>query len=230
MTGSNCRFFQASSAEMFGGSQSGKQSEATPFAPKSPYAAAKVFAHHMTMNYREAYGIYASTGILFNHESPLRGLNFVTRKITDAAARIKVGLASVLELGNLNPHRDWGYAKEYVDGFWRALQADIPDDYVLASGQSMSVRDFASIAFRAVGINLEWRGHGDQEIGYSDSDGRTVVRVNRALLRPVEVDSLCGDSGKAYSVLGWRPQTTVGEICEMMVARDLERISKGEWT
>ncbi|MGA8615443.1 MAG: GDP-mannose 4,6-dehydratase [Xanthobacteraceae bacterium] len=227
-TGAKSRLFQASSAEMFGGSQSDKQSEMTPFAPKSPYGAAKAFAHYVTLNYREAYGIYASTGILFNHESPLRGLSFVTRKITDAVARIELGLISTLELGNLDPRRDWGYAKEYVDGFWRALQADAPDDYVFASGRSTTVRDFASMAFKAVGIELEWRGTGEEEVASCKRSGRAFVRVRPALRRPAEVNFLCGDAGKASSRLGWRPSTTLEQICDMMISRDRQRISNGE--
>jgi GDPmannose 4,6-dehydratase len=229
-TGAKSRFFQASSAEMFGGSQSEKQSEMTPFAPKSPYGAAKAFAHYMTVNYREAYGIYASTGILFNHESPLRGLSFVTRKITDAVARIELGLISTLELGNLDPHRDWGYAKEYVEGFWRVLQADAPDDYVFASGRSTTVRDFASMVFKAVGIELEWRGAGEGEVGSCKRSGRVFVRIRRALRRPAEVNFLCGDAGKASSRLGWRPCTTLEQICDMMISRDRQRVSNGERT
>jgi GDPmannose 4,6-dehydratase len=229
-TGAKYRFFQASSAEMFGGSQSEKQSEMTPFAPKSPYGAAKAFAHYMTVNYREAYGIYASTGILFNHESPLRGLSFVTRKITDAVARIELGLISTLELGNLDPHRDWGYAKEYVEGFWRVLQADAPDDYVFASGRSTTVRDFASMVFKAVGIELEWRGAGEGEVGSCKRSGRVFVRIRRALRRPAEVNFLCGDAGKASSRLGWRPCTTLEQICDMMISRDRQRVSNGERT
>ena len=227
-TRSKSRFFQASSAEMFGGSQSDRQSEATPFAPKSPYGAAKAFAHYMTLNYREAYGLYASTGILFNHESPLRGLSFVTRKITDAVARIEVGLASTLELGNLDPRRDWGYAREYVEGFWLSLQADAPDDYVFASGRSTPVRDFASMAFRAAGIDLKWQGAGEGEVGYCQRRGHVFVRVKSALRRPAEVNFLCGDAGKASSLLGWRSVTPLEQICDIMIARDRQRLSNGE--
>jgi GDPmannose 4,6-dehydratase len=230
LTGARIRFFQASSAEMFGGSQSTKQCETTPFAPRSPYAAAKVFAHYLTINYREAYGIFASTGIVFNHESPLRGLSFVTRKITDAVARIERGLESMLELGNLDARRDWGYAKEYVDGFWRTLQADAPSDFVFASGRSTTVRDFASMSFKAAGIDLEWRGRGEEEVGYCDRVGRAMIRINRAFFRPTEVDFLCGDYSKASSVLGWRPEATLEAICEMMLERDRQRVSNGERT
>jgi GDPmannose 4,6-dehydratase len=229
-TGVKARFFQASSAEMFGGSQSTKQSETTPFAPRSPYAAAKVFAHYLTINYREAYGIFASTGIVFNHESPLRGLSFVTRKITDAVARIEVGLASTLELGNLAARRDWGYAKEYVEGFWRTLQADAPGDFIFASGRSTTVRDFASMTFRAAGTDLEWRGHGEDEAGYCGRTGRAMVRVNPAFFRPTEVDFLCGDFSKASMILDWRPETALEAICAMMLERDRRRVSKGDRT
>lgn len=229
-TSAKVRFFQASSAEMFGGSQTSKQSETTPFAPKSPYGAAKAFAHYATINYREAHGIFASCGILFNHESPLRGLSFVTRKITDAIARIELGLVPVLELGNLEARRDWGYAKEYVEGFWRTLQADAPGDFVFASGRSMTVREFASIGFKAAGIDLEWQGRGVDEVGYSARVGRALVRINPAHLRPTEVDFLCGDFSHAASALGWKPQTTVDAICTMMLESDRQRVAKGQRT
>jgi GDPmannose 4,6-dehydratase len=229
-TGSKARFFQASSAEMFGGSQSTNQTETTPFDPKSPYGAAKIFAHYLTVNYREAYGIFASTGMLFNHESPLRGLSFVTRKITDGVARIECGQSSVIELGNLDPRRDWGYAEEYVEGFWRTLQADSPSDYIFASGRSTTVRDFASMAFKAVGTELDWRGRGEDEIGFCSQKGTALVRVNREFIRPAEVNFLCGDFGKAHSVLGWQPQTTVEQICSIMVTKDRERVARRERT
>jgi GDPmannose 4,6-dehydratase len=229
-TGAKARFFQASSAEMFGGSQSTKQSETTPFAPRSPYGAAKVFAHHITVNYREAYGLFASTGILFNHESPLRGLTFVTRKITDAVARIERGLASTLELGNLGARRDWGYAKEYVDGFWLTLQADAPGDFVFATGQSWFVRDFASVAFKAAGIDIEWRGQGKDEVGYCGRTGRAFVRIDPAFFRPTEVNFLCGDFSKASATLGWSPKTPLDAICKMMLERDRLRVANGEST
>ncbi len=166
LTGADTKLFQASSAEMYGGSQTTRQSETTPFNPRSPYAAAKVFAHHMVINYREAYGIFASAGILFNHESPLRGLTFVTRKITDAVARIERGLLPAVELGNLEAQRDWGYAREYTEGFWRTLQADKPGDYVFASGRTTKVRDFATMVFAAADMDLEWQGKGENEVGY----------------------------------------------------------------
>jgi GDPmannose 4,6-dehydratase len=229
-TGLKVRFFQASSAEMFGGSQSSNQTETTSFDPKSPYGAAKVFAHYVTVNYREAYGIFASTGMLFNHESPLRGLSFVTRKITDAVARIESGLASDLELGNLDPRRDWGYAEEYVEGFWRTLQTDSPGDYIFASGRSTTVRDFASMAFKVIGTDIEWRGKGEDEIGFCVRKGIPLVRVNREFIRPAEVKFLCGDFSKAHSVLGWQPKTTVEQICAIMVTKDRERVLKRERT
>jgi GDPmannose 4,6-dehydratase len=231
LTGIKTRFFQASSAEMFGGSQKSKQSESTPFDPKSPYGAAKAFAHHMTINYRESYGLYASTGILFNHESPLRGLTFVTRKITDALARIEAGEIACFELGNLESRRDWGYAKEYVEGFWRTLQADWPGDYVFASGSTTTVRDFATLAFQSAGIDLEWRGTGEQEGGYRRGQGgEPVIRINPDLFRPAEVNFLCGDSSRAFSVLGWQAKATLQFICENMLARDRERVARGERT
>lgn len=229
-TGINARLFQASSAEMFGGSQSTKQSETTQFNPRSPYGAAKVFAHYMTRNYREAYGIFASTGIVFNHESPLRGLSFVTRKITDAVARIELGLLSTLEPGNLDARRDWGFAKEYVEGYWRTLQAEAPDDFIFATGQSGTVREFASMVFKAAGFDLEWRGRGEDEVGYCHHASRVLVRINRAFFRPTEVDFLCGDFSKASSLLGWRPRTTLEEIAAMMLARDRLRVAHKEST
>jgi GDPmannose 4,6-dehydratase len=230
-TTSKARFFQASSAEMFGGSQKSQQSETTPFDPKSPYGAAKAFAHHLTVNYREAYGLYASTGILFNHESPLRGLTFVTRKTTDALARIEAGKIPTLELGNLESRRDWGYAKEYVEGFWRTLQADAPGDYVFASGSTTSVRDFATLAFKCAGIDIEWRGKGESEQGYRrGSTGGPLIRINPEFIRPAEVNFLCGDASRARSVLGWEPKATLQFICDIMLARDRERVAKGERT
>ena len=230
LTGAQVKLFQASSAEMFGGSQSTQQSETTPFNPRSPYAAAKVFAHHIAKNYREAYGIFVSTGILFNHESPLRGLTFVTRKITDAVARIERGILPELELGNLDALRDWGYAPEYTRGFCKTLQADAPDDFIFASGHSTTVRDFASITFRAAGLDLEWQGHGDGEVAYCSELGRVVVRVNPAYRRPTEVDFLCGDYRKAEAKLNWRPETPLETICEIMLERDRIRVERGEYT
>jgi GDPmannose 4,6-dehydratase len=221
------RFYQASTSEMFGHVQAIPQNEATPFYPRSPYGVAKLFAHWMTVNYRESYGIFGASGILFNHESPLRGLEFVTRKITDGAARIKLGKLDCLELGNLDARRDWGYAEEYVEGMWRMLQASEPDTFVLATGRTETVRDFASMAFRGAGIELEWRGQGVDETAVDTASGRTVVRINPKFYRPAEVDLLIGDAAKAQDKLGWRAATTLEELCRMMVEADLRRHASG---
>jgi GDPmannose 4,6-dehydratase len=217
------RFYQASTAEMFGLVQTVPQSEDTPFYPRSPYAVAKLYAHWMTINYREAYGIFSACGILFNHESPVRGLEFVTRKITDSVARIALGDDVVLELGNLDALRDWGYADDYVDGMWRLLQSDAPDTCVFATGQARSVRDFATMAFQAADIGITWRGSGDHEHAICDSTKRVVVRVTPHLRRPAEVETLIGDFSKAERVLGWRPRTSLSELCTMMVDADMAR-------
>ncbi|CAM2141574.1 GDP-mannose 4,6-dehydratase [Pararobbsia alpina] len=217
------RFYQASTSEMFGKVQAVPQTETTNFYPRSPYGVAKLFAHWTTINYRESYGIFASSGILFNHESPLRGLEFVTRKITDAVARIRSGSLDTLELGNLDASRDWGYAREYVEGMWRMLQADEPDTFVLATNQTRSVRDFVTLAFRAVDVEVEWKGSAENEIGLDAATGNTIVRVNPKFYRPAEVDLLIGDYDKARRVLGWEPKTTLDELCRMMVEADLKR-------
>jgi GDPmannose 4,6-dehydratase len=217
------RFYQASTSEMFGKVRAVPQCEDTPFYPRSPYGIAKLFAHWSTINYRESYGIFATSGILFNHESPLRGREFVTRKITDSVAKIKLGKLATLELGNLDAKRDWGFALEYVDGMWRMLQADQPDTYVLATGRTETVRDFVTMAFAAAGFQLEWSGHGEREIGVDMSNGRTLVRVNPRFYRPAEVDLLIGDAAKARAALGWQPQTTLEQLCQMMVNADLLR-------
>jgi GDPmannose 4,6-dehydratase len=221
------RFYQASTSEMFGKVQAVPQDESTPFYPRSPYGVAKLFAHWMTVNYRESYGIFGSSGILFNHESPLRGREFVTRKITHGVARIKLGLANVLELGNLDSKRDWGYAKEYVEGMYRMLQADEPDTYVLATQRTESVRDFVRMAFRAVGINVEFRGEGIDEVGIDSATGRTLIRVNPRFYRPAEVDLLIGNASKAKARLGWEPKSSLEELCRMMVEADLRRSANG---
>ncbi len=217
------RFYQASTSEMFGKVQELPQSESTPFYPRSPYGVAKLYAHWMTVNYRESYGIFGASGILFNHESPLRGLEFVTRKITDGVAKIKNGLLDVLELGNLDAKRDWGYAKDYVEGMWRMLQADEPDTYVLATGRTETVRDFVRLAFKAADIDVEFSGSGEDETAFNSETGQTVVRVNPQFYRPAEVDLLIGDPSKAERKLGWKATTTLEELCQMMVEADLKR-------
>jgi len=221
------RFYQASTSEMFGKVQQVPQSENTPFYPRSPYGVAKLYAHWMTINYRESYGIFGASGILFNHESPLRGLEFVTRKITDAAAKIKLGKLECLELGNLDAKRDWGFAKEYVDGMYRMLQAKEPDTFVLATNRTETVRSFVEQAFRAVGIELDWRGKADKEEGVERGSGKVRVRVNPRFYRPAEVELLIGDPGKAKRVLGWEPKTTLEQLCAMMVEADLARNEHG---
>ncbi|MGH8148055.1 MAG: GDP-mannose 4,6-dehydratase [Rhodanobacteraceae bacterium] len=221
------RFYQASTSEMFGKVQAVPQNEQTMFWPRSPYGVAKLFAHWTTVNYRESFGIFGASGILFNHESPLRGREFVTRKITDAAARIKLGQQEVLELGNLDAKRDWGFAAEYVEGMWRMLQADQPDTYVLATGRTETVRDFAALAFKAVGIELEWRGNAQQEIGIDSATGKTRVTVNPKFYRPAEVHALIGDAAHARERLGWQAQTTLEQLCRMMVEADLKRVERG---
>ncbi len=221
------RFYQASTSEMFGHVQAIPQNEKTPFYPRSPYGVAKLFAHWMTVNYRESYGIYGASGILFNHESPLRGLEFVTRKITDGAAKIRLGKLDCIELGNLDARRDWGYAEEYVEGMYRMLQAPEPETYVLATGRTETVRDFATMAFRAAGIDIEWRGEGLNETAVNAATGKTVVRINRKFYRPAEVDLLIGDPAKAREKLGWAAKTTLEELCRMMVEADLRRNERG---
>ncbi|WP_020682488.1 GDP-mannose 4,6-dehydratase [Marinobacterium rhizophilum] len=221
------RFYQASTSEMFGKVQAIPQIESTPFYPRSPYGVAKLYAHWMTINYRESYGIFGCSGILFNHESPLRGREFVTRKITDSVAKIKLGKLDVLELGNMDAKRDWGYAKEYVEGMWRMLQADKPNTYVLATNRTETVRDFVSLAFKAVEIELRWEGEGENEQGIDVSTGKVLVRVNPKFYRPAEVELLIGNPQKAKDELGWEPKTSLEELCRMMVESDLRRNDKG---
>jgi GDPmannose 4,6-dehydratase len=221
------RFYQASTSEMFGKVQAVPQKEDTPFYPRSPYGVAKLYAHWMTVNYRESYGIFGSSGILFNHESPLRGREFVTRKITDSVAKIHLGLLDVLELGNMDAKRDWGYAKEYVEGMWRILQADEPDTYVLATNRTETVRDFVSMAFKAIDVAIVWSGAADNEIGTCKKTGKVLVRVNPKFYRPAEVELLIGDPAKATEKLGWTPKTTLEELCQMMVDADLRRNKAG---
>jgi len=221
------RFYQASTSEMFGLVQEDIQSETTDFYPRSPYGVAKLFAHWMTINYRESYGIFGASGILFNHESPLRGKEFVTRKITDSVARISLGSDEVLNLGNLNALRDWGYGDEYVEGMWRMLQADTPDTFVLATGKTTSVRDFVKLSFEAAGIELEFEGADDSELARDKSSGRVVVQVDQKFYRPAEVHLLLGDATKAKSVLGWEAKVSVGELAKMMVQADIDRHQRG---
>lgn len=221
------RFYQASTSEMFGKVQRIPQTEDTPFYPRSPYGVAKLYAHWMAINYRESYGIFATSGILFNHESPLRGREFLTRKVTDSMAKIKLGKLDVLELGNLDAKRDWGYAKEYVEGMWRMLQADQPDTYVLATNRTETVRDFVTLAGRAVGFDLRWEGAEAGEVGIDRRSGRTLVRVNPKYYRPAEVDLLIGDAAKARRELGWAPATTLEQLCQMMVEADIRRNERG---
>ena len=219
------RFYQASTSEMFGQVQEIPQTEATPFYPRSPYGAAKLYAHWMTVNYRESYNLFAVSGILFNHESPLRGLEFVTRKITDAVARLKLGREACLELGNLSAKRDWGYAKEYVDGMWRMLQAPEPETYLLATGRTETVRDFATLAFKDAEMEIAWRGEGPAEEGFCPRTGRILVKVNPKFYRPAEVDSLIGDPAKAKAKLGWEARTSLEELSRLMAAADLKRVA-----
>ncbi len=221
------RFYQASTSEMFGKVQAIPQVESTPFYPRSPYGVAKLYAHWMTINYRESYDIFGTSGILFNHESPLRGREFVTRKITDTVAKIRLGKQDVLELGNMDAKRDWGFAKEYVEGMWRMLQADEPDTFVLATNRTETVRDFVSMAFKAIDVNLEWKGQGDQEQGFDASTGKLLVKVNPKFYRPAEVELLIGNPAKAKEKLGWEPKTSLEELCRMMVEADLRRNETG---
>ncbi|MBU9364706.1 GDP-mannose 4,6-dehydratase [Burkholderia multivorans] len=221
------RFYQASTSEMFGKVQAVPQVESTPFYPRSPYGVAKLYAHWITVNYRESYGLFGCSGILFNHESPLRGREFVTRKITDSVAKIKLGQLDVLELGNMDAKRDWGFAKEYVEGMWRMLQADEPDTYVLATNRTETVRDFVRMAFKAAGIELEFKGSDVNETAVDVATGKTVVRVNPKFHRPAEVDLLIGNPEKAKQKLGWEPKTTLEELCTMMVEADLRRNERG---
>jgi GDPmannose 4,6-dehydratase len=230
------KFYQASTSEMFGKVQAIPQVEETPFYPRSPYGVAKLYAHWMTVNYRESYGIFGASGILFNHESPLRGREFVTRKITDSVAKIKLGQLSVLELGNMDAKRDWGFAKEYVEGMWRMLQIEVADTFVLATNRTETVRDFVQMAFKAIGVTLEFKGQGDGEYAVVSTlaqeenfltVGQTVLRVNPKFYRPAEVELLIGNPAKAKAKLGWEPHTTLEQLCLMMVEADLQRNLKG---
>jgi GDPmannose 4,6-dehydratase len=221
------RFYQASTSEMFGKVQAIPQIESTPFYPRSPYGVAKLYAHWMTINYRESYNIFGCSGILFNHESPLRGREFVTRKITDSMAKIKLGKLDVLELGNLDAKRDWGYARDYVEGMWRMLQADKPDTYVLATNRTETVRDFVSMAAKAAGFTVEWQGENEHEIGIDSATGKKLVMINPKFYRPAEVELLIGNPEKAKKELGWEPKTTLEDLCKMMVDADIRRNEAG---
>jgi GDPmannose 4,6-dehydratase len=221
------RFYQASTSEMFGEVQEIPQKESTPFYPRSPYGVAKLYAHWMTINYRESYGIFGCSGILFNHESPLRGQEFVTRKITNSVARISLGMQDVLELGNMDAKRDWGFAKDYVVGMYLMLQADKPDTFVLATNRTETVRDFVTMSFKAVNVDLEWSGEAENEVAIDKATGKVVVKVNPKFYRPAEVDLLIGNPKKAKEELGWEPTTTLEELCDMMVKADLRRNSEG---
>ncbi|QIA52008.1 GDP-mannose 4,6-dehydratase [Pantoea agglomerans] len=221
------RFYQASTSEMFGKVQAIPQKEDTPFYPRSPYGVAKLYAHWMTINYRESYNIFASSGILFNHESPLRGQEFVTRKITDSVAKIKLGKLDVLELGNMDAKRDWGFAKEYVEGMWLMLQADEPDTFVLATNRTETVRDFVTMAFKAAGIEVRFEGENEQEFAIDVATDKVVVKVNPKFYRPAEVELLIGNPERAKNILGWEPKTTLEALCKMMVEEDLRRNKQG---
>lgn len=220
-TGLNTRFYQASSSELYGKVVETPQRETTPFYPRSPYACAKAYAFYITLNYRESYDMFACNGILFNHESPRRGETFVTRKITRAAARIKLGMQDCLYLGNIEAKRDWGFAGDYVEGMWRMLQADHPDDYVIATGETHSVRKFAELVFGRLGMPLEWQGEGVHEKGINRASGKVVIEIDPRYFRPAEVDLLLGDAAKAKRELGWEPATSFAALVEMMTDSDL---------
>ena len=223
-TGVAARFYQASTSELFGKVQAVPQNETTPFYPRSPYGVAKLYSYWLAVNYREAYGLYAVNGILFNHESPRRGESFVTRKITLGAAKVKLGVIDTLYLGNLDAQRDWGYAPEFVEGMWLALQQPEPDDYVLATGECHTVREFVELAFRELDIELRWEGKAEQERGIDVRTGAVRVAVDPAYYRPTEVDLLLGDASKARSKLGWAPRTTFSELVSMMARSDFEAL------
>lgn len=222
----NARFYQASTSEMFGLVQEMPQSETTPFYPRSPYGVAKLYGHWITKNYRESYNMFACSGILFNHESERRGKEFVTRKITDAVARIKLGVLDRLELGNMDSKRDWGHSKDYVKAMWLMLQQDTPDDYVVATNETRTVREFVETAFSHVGITIEWQGTGVDEIGIDKETGKTLVSVNKAFFRPAEVDILLGDPSKAERNLGWKREIPFSELVKRMVENDLVLVEK----
>jgi GDPmannose 4,6-dehydratase len=221
------RFYQASTSELYGKTAEVPQRETTPFYPRSPYGVAKLYGYWIAVNYREAYGIYACNGILFNHESERRGETFVSRKVTRVVARVAHGLENTLYLGNLDAKRDWGHAEEYVEGMWRMLQQPTPDDYVLATGESHTVREFAERAFRYIGVELGWRGEGVDEEGFDTKSGQTRVRIDSRLYRPTEVDHLVGDATKARTALGWEPKVTFDELVARMMKNDLSLVEAG---
>jgi len=223
-TGLNTRFYQASSSELYGKVVETPQKETTPFYPRSPYACAKAYAFYITQNYRESYNMYACNGILFNHESPRRGETFVTRKITRAAARIKVGLLDCLYLGNLDAKRDWGFAGDYVEAMWLMLQQEKADDYVIATGETYMVRTFAELVFARLGMPIEWRGHGEEEVGIDTASGKTIIRIDPKYFRPAEVDLLLGDPSKAKRELGWELKTSFQQLVNMMTDADLAAV------
>ncbi len=223
------RFYQASTSELYGLVQEVPQSETTPFYPRSPYGVAKLYSFWIVKNYREAYGIHASNGILFNHESPLRGETFVTRKITRAVAKISLGLQENIHLGNLDAQRDWGHAKDYVEGMWRMLQQSESDDYVLATGRTVTIRSFVDMAFTQVGIDIEWKGKGVEEVGIDKKTGKTLVAVDPRYFRPTEVELLVGDATKAKEKLGWTPSHTLEQLCSEMVASDLALFKRDKY-
>ena len=223
---SEARFYQASTSEMFGKVQEIPQREETPFYPRSPYGVAKLYGHWITKNYRESYDMFACSGILFNHESERRGIEFVTRKITDAAARISLGLQDFVELGNLDTKRDWGHSRDYVKAMWLMLQQDAPDDYVIATNETRTVREFAETAFRCAGIDIQWQGSGIDEVGINKADGKIVVKINSAFFRPAEVDFLLGNPEKAERQLGWQREIGFAELVERMVKNDLALVKK----
>jgi GDPmannose 4,6-dehydratase len=223
------RFYQASTSELYGYAQEIPQRETTPFYPRSPYGVAKLYAYWITKNYREAYNIYASNGILFNHESPIRGETFVTRKITRATAKIKLGLQKKLFLGNLDAERDWGHAKDYVEGMWMMMQHPHADDFVLATGKKISVRRFVELSFKEVGISIDWKGKGAEEKGYNKSTGDMLVEIDPVYFRPTEVDLLIGDASKAEKMLGWKPKYTIEEMVKEMVSSDVKLFERDKY-
>ena len=225
-TGLDARFYQASTSELFGKVQEIPQNEKTPFYPRSPYGVAKLYSHWIIVNYREAYDLFAVSGILFNHESPRRGGTFVTRKITTAASKIKLGVQDVLYLGNLNAKRDWGYAPEYVEGMWRMVQQEKPDDYVLATGENHTIREFVDLSFKNLDVSIEWQGKEQGEIGVDTKTGKILVKVDPVYFRPTEVDSLIGDARKAKEKLGWEPKVKFEELVKIMVNADFEKVIK----